>query len=195
MAWLKRRAINLVSPIGRSILGAREDGWTIGEYAADDATGNTPEKPIDWAKWKPGTRTAAQHGAALRGLLDDAGVTIKSVAQHRFDDMAKILADSLDAGDSVDELAAKLRPVLRDPQWAHMIAQTETSRAISAAAHEMYSHYGITKMSWAVAADDACALCLANEAAGLIGIDDRFPSGDAFPPGHPRCRCVCVPDE
>lgn len=184
-----------MSPLGRSILGAREDGWTIGEYAADDATGNTPEKPIDWAKWKPGTRTTAQHGAALRELLADAKVTIKSVAAHRFDTMAQILADSLDAGDSVDELAAKLRPVLRDPQWAHMIAQTETSRAISAAAHEMYSHYGITKMSWQTAADDACGVCLANEAAGVIKVDDRFPSGDAYPPSHPRCRCAISPSE
>jgi len=153
------------------------------------------DTPVDWAKWKPGARTTAQHGDALRALLKDTGVTIKSVAANRFDMLARILAESLDRGDSVDELADKLRPVLKDPQWAHMIAQTETSRAISAAAHEMYSHYGVTKMSWQVAADDACGACKANADAGLIGIDDRFPSGDAHPPQHPRCRCSISPDE
>jgi SPP1 gp7 family putative phage head morphogenesis protein len=191
---LKRRALGLANPIGRTVRGALFDGWRIGVGAAEEATGVEPTTPTNWSKWKPGTPTT-DIGKGLQRLLDDAKVTIKSIEANRIDDLARILADGLDAGGDVNAIADKLRPLLKDPQWAETIAVTETSRAIAAAAHSTYAQYGITKMSWATAADDACAACLANQAAGLIGIDDRFPSGDHFPPAHPRCRCGLVPDE
>jgi SPP1 gp7 family putative phage head morphogenesis protein len=176
------------------VRGALFDGWRIGVGAAEEAAGVDPSTPTNWSKWKPGTPTT-DIGKDLQRLLDDAKVTITSIEANRIDDLAKVLADGLDAGGDVNAIADKLRPLLKDPQWAETIAVTETSRAIAAAAHSTYAQYGITKMSWATAADDACAICLANEAAGLIGIDDRFPSGDQFPPAHPRCRCGLVPSE
>jgi hypothetical protein len=193
-AWLKRRALGLADPIGRTVRGALFDGWRIGTGAAEQVTGVKPPTPTDWSKWKPGG-PATKAGKELQRLLDDAKVTIKSIEAHRLDVIAIVLADGLEAGGDVQAIADKLRPLLNDPRWAETIAVTETSRAIAAAAHATYAQYGITKMSWATAADDACAVCLANEAAGLIGIDDRFPSGDQFPPAHPRCRCAITPDE
>lgn len=193
-AWLKRRALGLANPIGRTVRGALFDGWRIGTGAAEEAAGVEHSTPTDWSKWKPGG-PATKAGKELQRLLDDAKVTIKSIEAHRLDVVARVLADGLDDGGDVQAIADKLRPLLKDPQWAETIAVTETARAIAAAAHATYARYGITKMSWATAADDACGICLANEAAGLIGIDDRFPSGDAHPPSHPRCRCVITPDE
>jgi len=194
VAWLKRRALGLAEPIGRTVRGALFDGWRIGTSASEEAAGVEQSTATNWSRWKPGGPTT-EAGKDLQRLLDDAEVTIKSIEANRIDDLAKILADGLDAGGDVDEIADKIRPLLKDPQWAHTIAVTETSRAIAAAAHATYAQYGITKMSWQTAADDACGPCLANEAAGLIGIDDRFPSGDQFPPQHPRCRCAISPDE
>lgn len=191
--WLKGRALDLVTPIGRTILGAREDGFTIGGHAADETGGGTEK--FNWRRWKPGhTSDPTGHGKALRALLKDADVTIKSVAANRFDMLAKILADSLASDDSVDDLAEKLRPVLRNPEWAHTVAVTETVRGISAAAMDKYRELGVEKIAWKTAGDEAtCALCLANEAAGAIAIDDRFPSGDAHSPAHPNCLCSVTP--
>ena len=33
-------------------------------------------------------------------------------------------------------------------------------------------------------------ICQLNEAAGAIPIDQPFPSGHMFQPGHPNCRCT-----
>jgi hypothetical protein len=189
--WLKGRAIDLATPIGRTILGAREDGWTLGGHAADDTAGSSK---FNWRRWKPGRASdPAGHGKALRALLKDADVTIKSVAANRFDMLARILADSLDRGDTVDELTERLRPVLRNPEWARTVAITETVRGIQSAAMAKYRELGVTKVGWKTSADeDVCGTCLANEAAGLIDIDDRFPSGDAHPPQHPHCLCALV---
>ena len=38
--------------------------------------------------------------------------------------------------------------------------------------------------------DTCCDDCEANEAAGLIDLDEAFPSGDDSPPAHPNCRCT-----
>lgn len=194
VAWLKRRALGLANPIGRTVRGALFDGWRIGTGAAEEVAGVEPSTSTNWSRWKPGG-PATEAGKDLQRLLDDAKVTIKSIEANRIDDLAKVLADGLDDGGDVQAIADKIRPLLKDPRWAETIAVTETSRAIAAAAHATYAQYGITKMSWATAADDACPICLSNEAAGLIGIDDRFPSGDQFPPAHPRCRCAITPDE
>lgn len=187
--WLKGRAIDLLTPIGKTVRGAREDGWTIGRHAAADVAGK-PDR-FDWKRWIPGRATPlSEQGAALRALLKDADVTISSVAANRFDMLARILADSIGRGDTVDELTEAIRPVLRNPEWARTVAITETVRAINASARERYAELGIKKLMWQTAADEhTCPVCLANEAAGAVNIDDRFPSGDAGPPAHPNCLC------
>jgi SPP1 gp7 family putative phage head morphogenesis protein len=184
--WLKGRAIDLASPIGRVVKGAREDGWSIGSRAADKA-----ERRFDWKRWVPGKGAGqTEQGAALKRLLKDADVTIKSVATHRFDELAKVLADGIERGSSVDDLADAIRPVLSDPHWARTVAITETVRAISASAREQFRKAGVTKVRWVTAGDEnVCPTCVANAAAGAVKLDDRFPSGDLGPPGHPLCVC------
>lgn len=191
--WLKGRAIDLLTPIGRVVKGAREDGWTIGRHAAADVAGK-PDR-FDWKRWIPGRATPlSEQGAALRALLKDADVTIRSVAANRFDLLAQVLADGIERGDTVDELTEAIRPVLGSPEWARTVAVTETVRAINAAARKRYEELGVTKVAWQTAGDEhTCPVCLANEAAGAVKIDDRFPSGDAGPPGHPNCLCRLVP--
>ena len=38
----------------------------------------------------------------------------------------------------------------------------------------------------------ACSICLANDNAGWIPIDDAFPSGHMHPPAHDGCRCAIL---
>lgn len=196
-SWLRGRSLNLAKPLRVTILGALRDGWAIGTGAAHAVIGRpatAPPAPNGWATWTPGGPISAA-GRGLQRLLADADVTITSVADNRFDAMAKVLADGLDNGGDIDEIADDLRPLLNDRRWARTIAVTETSRAISAAAWETYEQYGVTKMSWQVADDDRCGVCADNASAGLIDINDRFPSGDVHPPAHPNCRCAVIPDD
>jgi hypothetical protein len=45
--------------------------------------------------------------------------------------------------------------------------------------------------SWLTVGDDNVDPdCEENEAAGEVGVDDDFPSGDREPPAHPYCRCT-----
>jgi hypothetical protein len=87
--------------------------------------------------------------------------------------------------------AGQLRDVLREnyafgPVRALSIARTETAiarrrgGAVSAAAG------GADQKHWMVGEDDACPLCLNNQAVGWIALDDDFPEGDD---PHPNCTC------
>lgn len=194
--WLAGR-FNLTRPLTEVIEGVHADGYTVGDEAAAQVLGETPTG-TDWDSWTPGhPRAAAQvvgpsgFGDELRALLADTGITINSVAQGRFDDMAKILADGIEAGDNARTIAKALKSTLHDPSWAEVIAVTETARAVSRAALERYSKAGIDSVIWQIAPDESvCARCEANAAQGPIPTGGRFASGDRHPPGHPRCRCA-----
>lgn len=196
--WLAGRAVDLARPIARVIGGIHSDGATVGAAQADEALGRPG---TDWDAWKPGHPAAAEHvvgasgvGDELRDLLADAGVTISSVAQHRFDDMAQVLADGIARGDNADTIAKALEGVLAKPQWARLVAETETTRAASAAAMDNYRNAGIAAATWETGPDQrVCDLCDANAKQGPVALGERFSSGDRYPPGHPRCRCALVP--
>src|SRR5581483_953872 len=104
---------------------------------------------VDWSGWEPGDPDAARlalgdlgDGAGLARLLDEAGVTISSIADTRIAELGKVLADALENGDSPDTLARALRAVLDDPRWADLVAVTEINRATSAATLATYTAMG-----------------------------------------------------
>lgn len=68
------------------------------------------------------------------------------------------------------------------------IARTEGSKAVSAARNIEAQDRGARFKGWTADAQ-CCDVCAANEAAGIIGIDEDFPSGDSMSPAHPRCEC------
>lgn len=156
---------------------------------------------VDWDGWEPGHADSARqvlsadgNVATLTVLLRDAGITIKSVAQHRVDEIAAVLSEALERGASVDETADALRGILDDANWADMTAWTELNRATSAATLAEYERDGIGAKEWMTAFDQrVCKICARNEDAGPVPLGDKFPSGDPHPPGHPRCRCGLLP--
>lgn len=66
--------------------------------------------------------------------------------------------------------------------------RTATSYARDANAREREARW----KAWITSQDDRVSedICMANEAAGVIPIDEDFPSGASVPPGHPNCRCT-----
>lgn len=169
-----------------------------------DDDGDDPSFEWVWQHWKPGDPDAARKvidknggAAGLEQLLQDSPVRLYEIADERFAEFARILAQSLADGDSADTLARKLRVFQGDRVWARRTAITETARAVSAATIDRYIEHGITHVEWLISPTSpevkVCKLCAANAAAGAVKIGKKFPSGAAYPPQHPNCRCALIP--
>ena len=76
-----------------------------------------------------------------------------------------------------------------------MIARTEVSRAMVAAAIQAYRDHGVAYKELLVSPDDACEECLTAKAQGEIPLDAVFGvvGEGADPPFHPNCRCMPAP--
>lgn len=205
-SWLRSRGVDVTPAITGAIRGAIVQGYMVGARAAEAVLAHGDVRTattvtVDWGGWRPGDIGAARRvlsadgrTVGLQQLLDAAGVRITSIAQNRLDEIAAVLADGLERGETPKAIATGLRGVLDDPNWAMLTAWTETNRAQSAAALDTYRLADADGKEWFTANDQrVCFRCLANEAQGAIGLDDTFTSGDQHPPGHPRCRCAVVP--
>ena len=176
------------------------DGYLTGGHGAIDQVGAAavvaPDETgrlittVNWDAWAPGDTAAAEQAAdgGLRALLDQAGVTIKSIVDTSLDQAGNVIADGLARGDTIDTIAHALGDVVASPSRAEMIAHTETARAQSAASLDIYRQSGIAEWDLLPAAG-ACPVCLAVAAANPHPVTDASDS----PPVHPRCRCAASP--
>lgn len=203
-AWVQQYSGALQNELRTVVPGILADGYAIGAASAaalmdaGEAGRALDDLAADMAGWHPGNYEAAMlligrdaDGSGLRDLLDQAQVTIKSIAQSRLDDLGFRLAVGAARGDSADTIAGDIRDLLTAPWRAEMVASTELSRAVSAAAVDGYQRRGYRETEWLTAEDDrVCLLCDGNEAHGPVRIGEPFPSGAIHPPAHPRCRCA-----
>lgn len=198
VGWLTARDVlrQIADALADPLSDGYTEGWLIGRLSAVAVAGRTA---VDWSGWEPGDADAARlilgetgNGAGLARMLDEAGVTIQSVAATRIDELGRALADALEGGDSPDTLARALRGILTDPSWADLVAVTEINRAVSTATLATYREMGVGAKGWMTAADDRVCptVCEPNAADGAIPLDAVFDSGVLAPPGHPRCRCA-----
>lgn len=136
----------------------------------------------------------ADGGRGLKRLLADAGVTIRSVAQSRLGDLAVRLSlvEADGTAMSVSALARFLEPVMLAPEWAEVVAQTETARAMTVATLDEYGEAGVERKEFLTASDDLVDEdCQENQDFGPVPLTASFPNGD--PPVHPNCRCTVIP--
>ena len=168
---------------------------------------------IDWDAWKPGWAEAADLARAggLQRLLEAVDVTIKYMDETSLERIGTALANGLAAGSPVTEMANNMLAVvsanmtgpdgafdpnlLAPPARAFLIAETETSRAMSAATADTYAQNDIEQWEWLAQTDEdggpddrVCEICLDRDGETYdVGGDDLLP------PQHPRCRCVMLP--
>lgn len=153
---------------------------------------------INWDTWKAGNRAASliiNPPRGLSSLLDARNVTVNGINRTTLDRIGTILAKGLKEGITPAEMSRQMRSeiddLLDDSERALMIAQTETSRAVSIASRQLYNESGVELVEWLVA--DPCDTCQENADVSPIGIGDTFPSGDTEPPAHPNCVCDLAP--
>jgi hypothetical protein len=148
--------------------------WQGGSEAASETTGRSVRIP---------DQVAADRIARL------AAKWLDEVTATRTSRIAEILA----RGGTAAELEASIRALLNSETDARMVAITEVSRAMQAAAMEAYRAAGVKKVRWITRSGHPCPVCLANEAAGPRWLGEPFPSGDTMPPAHPNCECALIP--
>ncbi|MGW1525448.1 phage minor head protein [Streptomyces sp. NPDC002159] len=198
VGWLAAQGVRFTDAL-LIVRDMQTDGYVIGERSATSVLAG--QSTVDWSKWRPGDPDAARlvrpTGATngLQTLLDDSGLIIRNVAANRMDRLAKVLSDSIARGDSAEATALSIEHLLTDAAWAERIAVTEIARGVSAASLFTYQANGIRQKSWLTAVDQrVCPVCMNNESVGAIPVSDQFPSGHAYPPGHPSCRCALLPE-
>lgn len=195
IAWLAAQGVTpalFTAALAPLLARLYADGWAIGARSAQAVA---TQEQIDWGKWQHDTTAvlqSAQQMPGYRRLLLDAGITIKSIADSRIDELGELLADAVKNDLSAQQIEEKIRALLTDPAMAHTVAVTELSRAQSAAALDLYQAHGITRVLW-MAEPDACPICRENAANDPLPLGQAFPSGDALPPAHPNCRCWPMP--
>lgn len=147
---------------------------------------------FNWDNWQPGDAEAAAkvEGPGLRDLLDSEGLTnaLTDMSDSQLSRIGNALADGLSAGDSPDDIADSIDDVVGSDARSFMIADTETARAMTAAAVDSYTANGVEEGDL-ITADGACPVCEAIADSNPHPVDDA----EAQPPIHPYCRCAFAP--
>lgn len=198
--------------IGQAIQNAHVEGAYVGQQvgravadatlAGQDITGPALEFSIDWNGWEPGHPEAARlllEPGGLERLLRESNTVTRLLADARVDQIGRVIGEGLANGDPPKKIGQRLAELFGDRTWADMTALTETNRAMSRASVDQYRDAGMLFKGWMTAFDQrVCPICKLNERwpdgrLRIVPIDENFPSGDPYPPGHPRCRCAPIP--
>jgi hypothetical protein len=193
--WLQPHLPDLAALLKPHAAGLVTDGRMIG---AASARVMTDGGPADTGSWKPGDTLAATKVLGTLGVGDgtpgDAQAAAEEIAHGTTVSLARVLVEGAQAGSGARDVARNLLAALADKAKAAAGALDELVKAIGRAAAGWYRQQQVEYAEWAV--DDSpnvCPACLANEAAAPVPYGSPFPSGDAFPPAHPRCRCAVIP--
>lgn len=158
------------------------DAWKAGTAAAEAVVGTSK---ADSATGTP---------SVLAELLEVAGAIWQGIAGWTSDRIATVVTEALSGDEPADvrSITKLINEIVDDPDRAHMIAQTECTRAMTGAALATYADYGTEKIEF-LSADDELVddECAENEDQGAIPIGASFKHG--LPPVHPRCRCTVIP--
>ncbi len=108
--------------------------------------------------------------------------------------LAKVIGDGIESKRGIPGLARDIRNEFEDMarNRSRTIARTETSDALEQAFMDRAKDLGVTGKEW-IPVDPEDQDCIGNGAAGVIAIDEDFPSGHDRPPAHPNCRCALAP--
>ena len=108
--------------------------------------------------------------------------------------LAQVISDGIVNKRGIPGLSRDIRAMFGDMSRsrAETIARFETSDSLQQAFMDRSHDMGVTGKEWIeIAPEDQD--CVGNAAAGVIPINEDFPSGHQRPPAHPRCVCALAP--
>lgn len=143
----------------------------------------------------PNTR-ALQYAQTRAASLIGSDASGGELADATREMIRSTIAEAIANDWSISDLANELGDAYAFSQdRADTIARTELKGAMSAGNAEGWRASGVvTGKIWQISSQhDLDDECNDNADAGVIGIDEDFPSGDDMPPAHPNCDCVVYP--
>ena len=153
---------------------------------------------ITWGKTKGGIPIAYE-GPPVQQAIEWAekhcAKLITQMAEETKTQLAKVVSDGIANKRGVPGLARDIRKNFEGMSRyrSQLIARTETANALGQSFLDRGKEMGVEGKEWVTAGGDACEICLANAAIGVIPFNSTFPSGDTTVPAHPSCRCACAP--
>jgi SPP1 gp7 family putative phage head morphogenesis protein len=139
---------------------------------------------------------ALANDRAVKYATDRSAELVTMITDTTRDSLRSAIADSLEAGESTNQLAARLQDSYAfSDERAQVIARTEMARADIQGSLEGYRASGVVDgKQWVTANDDLvsddCNECAAE---GVIALESNFTTGVQGPPNHPNCRCDVIP--
>lgn len=154
---------------------------------AQELVGVTGSETFDFMNYRdPNAVLWAEKHAAELLTRDGAGGELADATRNM---IRRTLVKAVAGGLTDTQIAALLeQDYAFSRDRAELIARTEVQNAAGSGAYEGAQRVGMKVKKWLTSNNDnACPLCLANEAAGWIAIDKAFPAGAEAPLQHPRC--------
>ena len=176
----------LLQVILRHIQAAALTGVEGGADSLDDLFNFS----MDWT----GTNTSASTWAGQH-----AGDLVKLIGQSTRAAINGAVQNYIDGGQTFGELQSALDKIIKSPERAAVIAQTEITRSFAKGNTLAWQDSGIVQgKQWQTNNDEiVCPRC--NERnLKIVGIDESFGTNvfdeeETEPPDHPNCRCWVVP--
>ena len=152
---------------------------------------------VEWGRTKLTDRPVFYEGPPIQEAMDYASkhtaTLIKGLNDETANRMRTVISNAIKEKRGIDGLARDIRKQFNDMSRvrSQTVARTETCDALENSFMDRAKDLGVTGKEWIVT--DPCPICEANGNAGIILINDLFPSGDLRPPAHPNCRCALAP--
>lgn len=133
--------------------------------------------------------------ASVAWADEHAGELIRGLSKTTRDTLQDLVGTAEEEGWSNATLADELESNFGfSRNRADMVARTETATADVEGNKQAYQASGqVDQWQWITAADDNVSDECEMNSDEIRDIGDAFPSGATQPPGHPRCRCDCIP--
>ena len=171
---------------------------SLNEWEAETYLSGQAEM-ITWGKTKGGVPIAYE-GPPISQAVDWArqhsATLVTQMAEETQRRLALTISNGISQKRGIPGLARDIRNTfdLMTKHRSQLIARTETASALSAASLDTMADMGIDGKEWVTAGDDNVSDdCLANEAEGVIPVNQAFSGGVMAPPQHPDCRCTVAP--
>jgi len=187
----------VVADITANIEKVATDGAAVAliqiDYEAPGITELLDERALAYAQ----ERAAELVGKKwIDGELVDNPKAEWSIAENTREMLRGDISQAIEEGWSNDKLASVIEENHGFSEArAEMIARTETAFADSAGNMAAYQESGLVSgKEWIMGSEhDLDDECNTNAEAGVIPLDEEFPSGDQTAPAHPNCVCDIRP--
>lgn len=165
------------------------------EITDKEITNHVDENAVNWAK----ERAAEMVGKKFDGekLIENPNPRW-AITESTREYLKSSINNAVEEGWSPQKLVKEISA--NEQIWderAKMIAKTELNAAHAQGNLIGWRESGVVRGKQSLclydenySGDDPCPN---NADAGVIGLDEMFPSGDEAPPFHPNCKCVLIP--